>query len=213
MRFYAERPVRLALQVLTDVLVVAWVVLCVLVARASHAVVLRLGDPGVGMARAGESMRTAFDDAASTASNIPLIGEDLARALLSGSDAGNTLVNTGEQQVETIQTMATGTATSVVLVGALPVVLVWLLFRIRYARRASSAVLIRQTDTDLLALRALTHLPVRQLLAATAARDPAAGPPLDPASAWRAGDRLTMYRLAELELRSLGLWAPSRPPD
>jgi hypothetical protein len=203
MRFYAERPLRLARQILSDVLVLAWVAVCVLVARASYAVVLRLQDPGLGLARAGVQMRTAFDDAAATAGRIPLIGDDLARALGSGSEAGASLASSGQGQVEAIATMAAGTAGSVVLVGALPVVLIWLLVRIRYARRARSAIIIRRDDTDLLALRALAHLPVRQLL--TAAPDPAA--------AWRIGDRATVHRLAELELRSLGLWAPSMPPD
>ncbi len=203
MRFYAERPGRLARQILSDVLVLAWVALCVQVARASYNVVLRLQDPGLGLVRAGDQMRTAFDEAAATAGRIPLIGDTLASALGSGSEAGASLAASGQGQVETIATMAAGTAASVVLVGAAPVVFVWLLFRIRYARRARSAVIIRRDDTDLLALRALAHLPVRQLL--TAAPDPAA--------AWRHGDRATVHRLAELELRSLGLWAPSVPPD
>ena len=73
----------------------------------------------------------------------------------------------------------------------------------RCARAARSAITVRRDDTDLLALRALTHLPVRQLTTAAP----------DPATAWRQGDRGTIHRLAELELRSLGLWAPSVPPD
>jgi hypothetical protein len=203
MRFYAERPLRLARQLLADVLVVAWLALCTAVARAAYEVVLRLQAPGQGLAQAGSQMQTAFDDAAETAGRVPLIGDDLARALGSGSQAGASLVASGQQQIETIETMAAGTAASVVLVGALPVLLLWLWIRIRYARAARSAIIVRRDDTDLLALRALTHLPVRQLLTAAP----------DPATAWRQGDRGSIHRLAELELRSLGLWAPSVPPD
>lgn len=203
MRFYAERPARMARQLLADALVVAWVALCVLVARASRDVVLMLQGPGKEMANAGTQMQTAFDDAARTAGRIPLIGDDLARAFGAGSDAGRSLIATGQEQIDTLATMAAGTAAAVVLVGAGPVVAVWLWLRIRYARAARSAMIIRRDDTDLLALRALTHLPVRQLTSAAP----------DPATAWRSGDRGAIHRLAELELRSLGLWAPSMPPD
>ena len=53
MRFYAERPLRLARQLLADVLVVAWLALCTAVARAAYEVVLRLQAPGQGLALAG----------------------------------------------------------------------------------------------------------------------------------------------------------------
>ncbi len=203
MRFYAERPLRLARQLFADVLVLAWVVLCFALARAAYQVTLRLQIPGQELARAGTEMQTAFDDAARTADQIPLIGDDLARALGAGSQAGASLVGSGQEQIATIETVAEANAAAVLLVGAVPVVLVWLWVRIRYARRARSAILIRGEDTDLLALRALTHLPARELTGAAP----------DPATAWRQGDRAAVHRLAELELRSLGLWAPSEPPD
>jgi len=203
MRFYAERPLRLARQLLADVLVVAWVVLCIAVARESYETTLRLQAPGEEMAQAGVQMQMAFDDAADTAGRIPLIGEDLARALGAGSQAGASLTATGQEQIAALESVARGTAASVVLVGAGPVLLLWLWLRISYARAARSAVIIRRSDTDLLALRALTHVSVRQLTGAAP----------DPATAWRQGDRGAIHRLAELELRSLGLWAPSQPPD
>ena len=99
MRFYAERPLRLARQLLADVLVVAWVVLCIAVARESYETTLRLQAPGQEMAQAGVQMQMAFDDAADTAGRIPLIGEDLARALGAGSQAGASLTATGQEQI------------------------------------------------------------------------------------------------------------------
>ena len=94
--------------------------------------------------------------------------------------------------------VALGTAVGIVVLAALPVVLLWLTLRIRYARAARSAITVRTADTDLLALRALAHMPVRRLLAVSD----------DPAAAWRRDDREAVRGLAELELRSLGL----RPP-
>ena len=96
-----------------------------------------------------------------------------------------------------------GTAVGIVVLGALPVLVLWLPLRLRYARLARSAVAVRSVDTDLLALRAIARRPVRRLLAVTP----------DPAAAWRRDDRDVVHALAALELRSLGLRPPRTPPD
>ena len=87
------------------------------------------------------------------------------------------------------------------MLGALPVLLMWLPLRLRYARLARSAVTARAVDTDLLALRAITRRPVRRLLKIAP----------DPAAAWRRDDRDVVRALAALELRSLGLRCPAHP--
>lgn len=197
MRFYAERPLRLLRQVLADLLVAAWVVLCVTVARAAYELVLQLQGPARALVAAGEGISGVFGDAARTASGVPFVGEDLARALGTGTGAGQSLATAGREQIAAIEAVALGGAAGIVALGALPVVLVWLVVRVRYARAASSAVRVRGTDSDLLALRALTRLPVRRLLAVSP----------DPAAAWRRDDREVVYGLAALELRSLGLRA------
>lgn len=201
MRFYAERPLRLVRQVVADLLVVAWVVLCVTIARAAHDLVAELQKPAQSLVGAGDSIRGAFDDAARTASGVPFVGEALARALGAGTGAGESLAAAGRQQVETIATAATVAAVGIVLVGAVPVVLVWLVLRVRYALAARSAIRARGVGSDLLALRAMTHLPVRRLLAVSA----------EPAASWRRDDRMVVEQLAGLELRSLGLRAPVTP--
>jgi hypothetical protein len=203
MRFYAERPLRLARQLLADVLVVAWVVLVAIVARSAHDLIEQLQRPLGTLTDAGEAIRAAFDNAARTASGVPFVGDDLARALGNGTGAGESLAAAGRQQMETVSTVAVATATGIVLLVAVPVVLVWAVVRVRYARAAHSAVVVRVTDTDLLALRALTHLPVRTLL----------GVSPDPAAAWRRDDRDAVHGLAALELRSLGLRPPRTIPD
>ena len=85
----------------------------------------------------------------------------------------------------------------------MPVLMVWLPLRARYAQLARSAVTARAIDTDLLALRAITRRPVRRLLKIAP----------DPAAAWRRDDRAVVRALAALELRSLGLRSPRTPPD
>jgi hypothetical protein len=203
MRFYAEHPARVARQVLADLLAVGWITLCVLIARAAYDIVLRLQEPARALTGAGESMSSAFDDAARTASDVPFVGDDLGRALDTGTGAGESLAAAGQEQVEVVSSVATGTAVGIVLLGALPVLLVWLPLRLRYARQARSAIAARDIDTDLLALRAIARRPVRSLLQVTP----------DPAAAWRRDDRDVVRDLAALELHSLGLHAPRTPPD
>jgi hypothetical protein len=203
MRIYAERPGRAALQLLADLLGVGWLALCVFVARTAHDLLLRLQEPARALAGAGESVRSAFDDASRTASGVPFVGDDLARALGTGTGAGESLATAGREQMEAIATFALGTGIAIVVLGALPVLLVWLPLRVRYARIARSAVTARAVDTDLLALRAIARRPVRRLLKVSP----------DPAAAWRRDDREVVRNLAALELRSLGLRAPRTPPD
>ncbi|WP_232661657.1 hypothetical protein [Pseudonocardia sp. TRM90224] len=203
MRFYAERPLRLLRQLIADAVVIAWMYLCVQVAFTAQEVILRLQAPAQALADAGGSIRGAFDDAARTASGVPFVGEDLARALGTGTNAGDSLASAGREQVETIAAVALGTTIGIIVLGALPVLLVWLPLRMRYARAARSAAAVRGVDTDLLALRAMTRLPVRKLLAVSS----------DPAAAWRRDERAVVHKLAELELKSLGMRAPRTPPD
>ncbi len=200
MTIYAERPGRLFRQLLADVLAVAWFALLVVLGRVAYELVLQLQGPARGMVQAGESIRGTFDGAAQTASGVPLVGDDLARALGGGSAAGNSLVQSGTEQIETIASLALGTGIGIVVLGALPALVLWLPLRIRYARMASAAVAVRDGDTDLLALRALARAPVRRLLTAGD----------DPASAWRRNDRDAIHRLAAIELGRLGLRAPLR---
>ncbi len=200
MRFYAERPLRLLRQLFADVFVIAWVVLVVVVARAAYDLVQRLQAPARALVDAGDAIRGAFEGAAGTAGTVPLVGDDLARALGAGTGAGTSLADAGREQVDTITGVATGVAVGIVVLAAVPVVLVWLTLRVRYARAARSAITVRSLDADLLALRAMAHMPVRSLLRVSD----------DPAAAWRRDDREVVRGLAELELRSLGLRAPAR---
>lgn len=202
MRPYAERPVRAALQLLSDVLVVLWVVLVVNVALAAKALVDVLQGPGMTLADAGDAVREAFTDAANIARGVPFVGEDLAQALGTGTGAGESLATAGREQVAAVAVAANGVAVGIVVLAAVPVVLLWLTLRVRWILAARSARVARGVDTDLLALRALTRAPVRRLLAVSP----------DPASAWRRDDRVTVHRLAELELAALGLRGATDAP-
>ena len=201
MRIYAERPGRAGLQVLADVAVLVWVVVVVQLARDVYDGLLALQSPAQRLTGAGESISGAFDDAARTASGVPFVGDDLARALGTGTSAGDALATSGRDLGASVASAATGTAAAIVLVGAVPVIVVWLALRTWWVRAAESARRARATDPDLLALRALTRRPTRTLLRAHH----------DPATAWRHGDPDAVAALAAVELAALGLRAPARP--
>jgi len=198
MRIYAERPVRILRQLVGDVLAVGWVVVVVLAALAVREVILRLQGPATALADAGTSIAGVFTGAAQTAGKVPFVGGDLSSALGQGTGAGERIAAAGREQVETIASVATGTAVVLIIIGVLPVLFLWLPLRIRYARAASAAVAVRDLDDDLLALRAMTRLPVRKLLSVSP----------DPAAAWRASDAEAIRGLAALELARLGLRRP-----
>jgi hypothetical protein len=192
MRIYAQRPGRVVLQVLADVAMLVWVVLVVELARGVRAAVLTLQTPAQRLTGAGDSISGAFADAAHTASGVPFVGDDLARALGPGTAAGTSLASSGRDLSTAVDAAGLGVATAIVLVGVLPVVTVWLVLRVRWILAARSA---RRAGPDLLALHALTR------------RSPAALRRVsnDPAAAWRHGDPAAVTALAALELAALGL--------
>ena len=195
MRLYAERPGRVARQLVADLLGLGWLAGVAWMAVQARDLVLRLRAPATGLANAGSNISEAFGAAARTAARAPFVGAQLAAALDSGRAAGESLAAIGAQQVSTVTTLATGTAAVVLLAGVTPALLTWLPLRIRYARLAGAAVASRERDLDLLALRALTGTSVRRLRAAVD----------NAASGWRRADPEVVRTLAELELRRLGL--------
>ena len=198
MRWYAERPERLARQVVADVVALLWAVLAVVAGIAVHDGVAALRGPGESLVAAGGRVSDAFTGVSGAVSSIPFVGSDLARALDPATGAGADLAAAGRRYGETVGMLADGALVLVPLVLLLPVLLGWLPLRLRYARRAGSAVAARAGAPDLLAVRALTRVPVGRLTRIAP----------DPAAAWRAGDPAVVRRLAALELTDLGLWPP-----
>lgn len=202
MRLYAERPERYGLQLAADVLAAAWLVVAVVAGVAVHDGLLALQAPGRALTEAGGRIGGTFSGAADAARAIPFLGEDLARAIEPAAGSGADLARAGQEYGDSIGTLALWAGVLIPLVALLPVLLGWLPLRLRYARRAGAAVAARETCPGLLALRALGRAPVRRLTAVAP----------DPAAAWRAGDPEVIHRLAALELSTLGLRAPTRPP-
>lgn len=203
MKFYAERPGRRLVQQLADALAVGWLLIGGWLAWTAFEGLTRLQSPGVALEHAGQRISGAFTDGAAAARQAPLIGDQLAGALGTGTDAGTSLAAAGRGQVEAVATLAYSAAAVIMVAMLLPLLLWWLPARWRYARAAGAAAEVRGTDTDLLALRALTELPTRRLCVVVP----------EPAAAWRAGDPEACRRLADLQLATLGLRPVRQAPQ
>ena len=201
MKLYADAPVRRARQVTGDVLLVGWLILWWLVARAVHGATLLLAEPGRRMNAAGTGLAAKLRDAGSVVDGTPLIGDKLRAPLDGAGSAANQFADAGTSQVEAVQHLAFWLSLSI---GAIPILIalaVYVPARWRFARQATAAqrFIDAAADLDLFALRALARQPMHRL----------AGISDDPAGAWRRGDPAVVRELATLELRDAGL----RPPQ
>lgn len=194
MKWYADRPARLVLQLIADLLAAAWVWLWVWVALEARDFVLQLRAPGDRMISAGGGVRDAFTGAADKARGVPVVGDELADALGRGTHAGESLVGAGTAQIEAVQDTAFWLAVALIAVPVMFLLITWLPLRVRFALRAGAAMKLRGKP-DLLALRALTSLSPRAL----------ASFDTDPAVAWKSGDADVIADLARRHLASLGV--------
>ena len=197
MKFYsdfaAQRSRQITVDVLAIVLIAAWIWLGV----AVYSLVIGLTGFGEQMQRAGAGFKETMTDLGDTLGSAPLIGGGIRGPFDSASDAGATLEAAGASQQVAVQNLALGLGLVVAVLPVLAILAVWLLPRIRFARRASSTARLVSAGAgvDLLALRALS----RQRLSALAAVD------TDPMAAWRRGDETVIRSLASLELKSSGV--------
>lgn len=205
MRLYADRPDSRARQVAADLGLLAWLVLWVLLARVVHRAVLVLADPGNAVADLGRSISDTMGDAAGAADDVPVVGDDLAKPLGALGDAGGAVTGAGEGAADAVHTLATVLAVVLVVLPVGWLLLRWLPWRLGWLREARAADrLLRHgadglPDLELLAARAMATAPLPQL-----ARLPAGT-----GAGWRAGDPAALHALAGLELKRLGLQAPT----
>jgi hypothetical protein len=200
MKFYADLPARRTRQVAGDVLVAAWVVVCVVLGRSVHDLLASAAEPLRSAAQVGMSIEDGMGDAGRGAGRVPLLGDQLSRPFEEVAAAGGRLSDAGADGADRVEVLAVLVGVLLALLLALLVLLPWLGLRLRYAARAGDVRRLRDAPggADLLALRALAHRPGRALSAV----GPAA------AAAWRAGDAGTTAALAALETERWGVAAP-----
>ncbi|SDU84911.1 hypothetical protein SAMN04488544_0911 [Microlunatus sagamiharensis] len=202
MRIYAQRRGQLAGQLVGDVAVVAWAVAWAVVGVLVDASVAALAGPARDTARTARDLAGQLGEAASSAGQVPGVGEQLRRPFDAASGSLGDLVATADAQAASIERLAAVLGWLVFLIPVATVLLVWLPRRVRFVRRARAAqrFIDAQPDLDLFALRAMANQPMHVL----------AGISDDPVRAWRQGDRRVIDALAEVELRQAGLLLPAR---
>ncbi|MEV6694322.1 hypothetical protein AB0M35_22885 [Micromonospora sp. NPDC051196] len=197
MKIYADRfPVALR-QLLTDLLVVAWVYVAIRGALWLHDLVQRLAVPGQKLEGAGGGLADNLAEAGGKVGRVPLVGDELTAPFERAADAARSLAEAGRDQQELVDQLALALSVGMLIVPLGLVVFGWLPLRVRWMRRAASAAALAAAPAgrDLLALRALATQPLGKLTRIHP----------DVAEAWRRGDESTVETLAALELRQLGL--------
>lgn len=205
MSLYADLPGLRIRQVAGDVLVLAWVALCVLIGRSVHDVLAAAAVPLRRVAEVGTAIEDGMDDAGRGAGEVPLVGDRLRLPFEQVATSGGQLRRAGSDAAALVDSTAMLVGVLVALLPALFVLVPWVAVRLRYARRAGSVRrLARQAGgTDLLALRALVGQPHARLTSVSP----------QPVKAWRAADPVVVAQLAELELARWGVQPSRTGPD
>jgi len=197
MKYYADSSSRRQNQILADVLVLLWVVLCIWAGWNVYNGIQQVRPAATELTSAGDSIRVNMSSAANSAGSIPFAGDALRAPFDAISGAGQTLADAGTSLGMTIDQFS---RTAGLFVALIPIILVagpWALIRYRFVRRATNAQqwLTRTGSLEMFALRALVTLPLDRL-------EPL-GP--DVVSGFFRGDQATVRALAALELEAYGV--------
>ncbi|OBF40998.1 hypothetical protein A5724_05295 [Mycobacterium sp. ACS1612] len=194
---YATTPTRLLRQLISDVVVIAWTTVWVLVGMAVHSAVSAIGEVGRQVEAGANGVADNLNSAGDRTDDFPLIGDALAKPLRAASEAALDIAGGGHSLFTTASWLSWVLALAVAAPPILFVALPWLFLRIRFFRRKWTAITLSSTAAgeQLLALRALANRPLAKLAAITP----------DPVGAWRDLDPIAIRGLAALELRAAGV--------
>lgn len=194
---YASRPGRLLAQLFSDVAVVTWTAVWILVGMAVHSAVSTIAEVGRQVESGANGVADNLGSAGDSTDNVPLVGDTLSKPLRAASEAALDIAGAGHNLDSTASWLAWVLALAVAAAPILFVAMPWLYLRVRFFRRKWTAITLASTAAgeQLLALRALANRPLAKL---TAVSD-------DPVGAWRSQDQRAIRGLAALELRSAGM--------
>lgn len=194
---YASRPGRLLAQLTSDVIVIIWTAVWILVGVAVHSAVSTIAEVGRQVQGGATGVADNLSSAGDSTADVWLIGDTLSKPLRAASDAALEIAGAGHNLDTTASWLAWVLALAVAAAPILFVAMPWLYLRVRFFRRKWTAITLASTAAgeQLLALRALANRPLAKL---TAVSD-------DPVGAWRSQDRAAIRGLAALELRSAGM--------
>ncbi|MHC9294412.1 hypothetical protein ACRCUN_18255 [Mycobacterium sp. LTG2003] len=194
---YATRPGRLLAQLFSDVAVIIWTAVWVLVGMAVYSAVATIAEVGRQVETGANGVADNLSSAGDNTDDFPLVGDTLSKPLRAASDAALDIAGAGHNLDTTASWLAWVLALAVAGAPILFVAMPWLYLRVRFFRRKWTAITLASTAAgeQLLALRALANRPLAKL---TAVSD-------DPVGAWRSQDPAAIRGLAALELRSAGM--------
>lgn len=194
---YATTPSRLLVQLVSDIVVVAWTAVWVTVGMAVHSAVSTIAAVGRQVETGANGVADNLDSAGERTDDFPLVGDALSKPLRAASEAALDIAGAGHSLDTTASWLAWVLALAVAAPPILFVAMPWLFLRLRFFRRKWTAITLARTPAgeQLLALRALANRPLTKLVAVHA----------DPVGAWRAHDPEAIRGLAALELRSSGV--------
>ena len=200
LKLYADSGALFLRQLLTDFLVVAWVVAWIWIGHAVHDGTLALAEPGHRIQSSATSMGGSLRDAGGTLSDIPVVGSGVAEPFQRAAAAADSIAAAGDAEVAAAERLAFWLGLSIALIPSLVVLAFYLPTRVRFARNASAGQRFVDADPDLrlFALRAMTNQPLHVLARISD----------DPVTAWQLNDRDVVRRLAVLELDESGLVPP-----
>lgn len=201
MKLYSDFGPRRTRQIAADVVAVVLIALWVSFGVTIFQLVNALGAFGMRMEEAGAGFRETMTEVGETLGSIPLIGGGIRAPFDGASSAGGALEAAGSNYQDAVFQLALVLGIAAAGLPILTILLIWLIPRIRFVRRASrtKAVVDAGASLDLLALRALA---TEKLSAITQIDADALG-------AWRRGDERIVRELAQLELKSAGVRLPS----
>lgn len=197
MNWYSSYPRQRVRQIIADAVALAVIILSIVTAASVVESIRALGSFGRDLEEAGESFAGNLGAAGEQLGGVPLVGEGIRTPLDAAAGAGDVVAQAGRDQQALVETVAVGTGWAIVLTPLALLVLLWLIPRLRFARRSGllRRMLAAGLTADTLAARAIAQQPLRRL----ARVHP------DPAAAWRAGDATVVRDLAALELRRAGV--------
>ena len=197
MKLYSDFAPRRTRQILADVFALSLIALWVWLGVVVYQLIENLAVFGVQMEDAGSGFKDTMTQVGQTLGGVPIIGGGIRAPFDEASQAGAALQAAGQSQQVAVNQLATGLGVGIAALPILMILVIWLVPRIRFIRKAGRAKAIVATGAgiDLLALRALAN----QKISALSAVDP------DAMAAWRRGDKPVMNKLAQLELKSSGI--------
>ena len=194
MKLYAETPRRRARQIVVDSCVVAWAIVWIAMGMVAHDVVASLAGPTRAVATNSDELADSLFDISDSIDEVPLVGGGLEEPFTAAGRAAAGVADQSRKQEQRFLTAALWIGLLIAVAPIAAVLLLYLPFRTRWIREATSAARIRLDSDDLylFALRAVSNRRLSELRRASP----------DPGAALASGD---YEALARVELEHLGL--------